>query len=127
VKLKLLIVDDHPIARQTLHAMLDAQSGLRVIGCAQDGQEAIPRAFELWPDVILMDLNMPQMSGLDTTRQLRELGFNRRITIISADLDNGLGLACRLSGADAYVSKNDALENILAAITGDTPMAMSGA
>ena len=65
-----LLVDDHPIVRQGLHLLLDGQEDMRIVGEAGDGQTAIDLVRELQPDVVIMDITMPGLSGVDATRQI---------------------------------------------------------
>ena len=72
-RIRLLVVDDHPVVRQGLLFALDNKSGIEVIGEAQNGFEAVEKALELRPDVILMDLVMPKMDGLDAIRKIKKV------------------------------------------------------
>ena len=69
-KIRILIADDHPMFRFGLRALLDAEAGTAVIGEATSGEEAVEMAATLQPDVILMDINMPELNGLEATRQI---------------------------------------------------------
>src|ERR1700757_2272946 len=68
---RVLVVDDHPVVRQGLHSMLDGESGISIIGMACSGKEGVALAQKLNPDVILLDLRMPDMSGVDVIVALR--------------------------------------------------------
>src|SRR3989475_13238495 len=70
-KIKVLIADDHRVVREGLSAILRESSDLEVVGEARDGQEAVEKARELQPDVILMDVSMPRMSGVEATRAIK--------------------------------------------------------
>ena len=70
-KIKILIADDHPVVREGLSAMLSKEKEIQVVGEAENGTEAIRKARELQPDIILMDLRMPEVDGVEAMRQIR--------------------------------------------------------
>ena len=71
-QIKVLIVDDHPLLRQGLTRLLELEQDIKVVGQAKNGEEALAVVEKLQPDVILLDINMPGMNGIETTRILRE-------------------------------------------------------
>ena len=71
-KIRVLIADDHVIVREGLRALLEAQPDIKVVGEATDGEETVNRTKEIQPDIILMDITMPGMNGLEATRQIKE-------------------------------------------------------
>ena len=83
-KLKILIVDDHAIVRDGLAAILKFQKDMTVVGEAHDGQAAIQKAQELHPDIILMDLMMPNMKGTDATAAIKRILPNTQILILTS-------------------------------------------
>lgn len=110
---QILIVDDHDFVRRGLRALLATRSEWAVCGEASDGLEAVEKAKALRPDVVLMDISMPRMNGLEASRIIRREVPESKIIIVS---QNEPGLACRQSkeiGATAYVAKCDLAQDLL--------------
>jgi DNA-binding NarL/FixJ family response regulator len=104
--LRILLVDDHILFRKGVAAVLGSHSDVQVIGEAGDGLEAIERARETVPDVILMDVNMPKCSGLEATRAIKqEMPHVRIIMLTVSENDRDLFTAIK-NGADGYLLKN---------------------
>ncbi len=127
--IRVLVVDDHTLFRRGLVGLLESQPDLRIVGEAATGREAEERARELMPDVILMDVLMPDGDGLETTRRIKELLPYVRIVILSAsDEDRDLFEAIK-SGAQGYLLKKiepEALFNTLRGVMrGEAPMSHS--
>lgn len=115
-KLKILIVDDHAIVRDGLAAILRFQKDMTVVGEADDGQSAIQKAQELHPDVILMDLMMPNMNGADATAAIKQTLPETQILLLTS-----YGTSAELSrafrnGATGAITKSLPKEELLAAI-----------
>ncbi len=104
-ELKLLIVDDHAIFREGLRALLDMEEDFSVIGEASAGKEALSMVVEEPPDVILLDLHLPDGSGADFCRQLLNVSPQSRVLILSAYDDDQEVSAALISGASGYVLK----------------------
>lgn len=104
--IRLLIVDDHPLFRQGIRWTLEAEDDMDVLGDAENGQEAIKLADKLMPDVILVDINLPGMNGLEVTRVIKRHHPHMNIIIVSVyEDDEQLFQAIRV-GASAYSSKD---------------------
>jgi DNA-binding NarL/FixJ family response regulator len=82
-RIKVLVVDDHPVVRKGLQSCLSRQDPIKLVGEASDGDEALKKARELAPDVILMDISMPRMNGLAVTETLRKESPNVKVLILS--------------------------------------------
>ena len=115
-KLKVLIVDDHAIVRDGLAAILKFQKDMAVVGKADDGQSAIQKAQELHPDVILMDLMMPNMNGADATAAIKQILPDAQILILTSyGTSSDLSRAFR-NGATGAITKSLPKEELLSAI-----------
>jgi DNA-binding NarL/FixJ family response regulator len=104
--LSILIVDDHPMFRKGMRALLDSMVGVRVVGEAQDGEQAVKLALELMPDVVLMDLQMPKGNGLTATRELVRLCPDARILVVTLFEDDDSIFAALRAGARGYILKD---------------------
>ncbi|MCF6443574.1 response regulator transcription factor [Nereida sp. MMG025] len=113
---RILIVDDHPMVAQGIQALLETYDDLHVVGTLSNGQDAIDRVEELAPDVILLDLNMPGVSGLSATEIILERRPDTRIVILSMH-DSAEYISTALShGARGYILKDVPTEEIKTAI-----------
>jgi DNA-binding NarL/FixJ family response regulator len=101
-----LIVDDHELVRQGVRAFLDAQRDLHVVGEAASGKEALRLARELVPDVVLMDLLMPGLDGVEATRQLKELSPRSQVVVLTSHHDDAHVFPALRAGALSYVLKS---------------------
>ena len=81
MKKKILLADDHKITRDGLRALLESQKNMTVIGEAENGRKAVRLALELHPDVIVMDINMPELNGIEATRQIKKILPQRVIRV----------------------------------------------
>jgi DNA-binding NarL/FixJ family response regulator len=107
--IRILLVDDHAVVREGLRAFLSLQPGFEIVGEAADGQEAIERASELDPDVILMDLVMPRLDGVSAMRELRRQagrGAGAKVIVLTSFLDDERLLPALEAGAAGYLLKN---------------------
>ena len=104
-RIRVLVADDHPVFRRGMRAILGAEPDTELVGEASDGEEAIARALELHPDVILMDLNMPKVSGIEATRRIIEASSNTAILMLTMFEDDKSIFAAMRAGAHGYVLK----------------------
>jgi len=104
-RIRILVADDHPIFRAGLRALLDAQPDMRVVGEAGDGAEAVKRARELRPDVVLLDLSMPGMDGLTALRRMQAEGIQSRPLVVTMHAENEYLFQVLESGGYGYVLK----------------------
>ena len=114
--ISILVVDDHPIVRQGISACLARQANLSIVGEAADGREALRKARDLRPDVVLMDIEMPQMSGLTVTDLLRRELPKVKVLVLSMHSHTEYVLRIIQSGACGYVLKGAPPEELTAAI-----------
>jgi DNA-binding NarL/FixJ family response regulator len=106
VSVRVLIVDDHAVVREGLRAFLELQDRMEVIGEAGDGREAIEEAERLRPDVILMDLVMPRLDGVEAMRELHEQVPAARVIVLTSFLDDERLVPALRAGAAGYLLKN---------------------
>ena len=115
-KIRVLLADDHAVLRAGLKALLNAEPDIEVVGEAADGAEAIDRARALRPDVIVMDIQMPRMSGLDATKALRAEGVQSKILILTMHAESQYLLPLLEAGGAGYVLKSGADTELTEAI-----------
>jgi two-component system NarL family response regulator len=114
--LHVVIVDDHRLMQEGLEALLSAAADIEVVGSATDGLEAIATVQRLEPDVVVMDLAMPEINGLEATEILRERGFKQPIVILSMYQNPDFVNLALAKGASAYVLKGDSVEELVEAV-----------
>ena len=112
----MLVADDHPVVRKGLQTCLAKQGTLRIVGEAADGDEALRKARELSPDVVLMDISMPGMNGLAVTEILRKEAPDMKVLILSVHSNKEYIFRVIQAGAHGYVSKEAPPEELLRAI-----------
>lgn len=117
-KISIIIADDHPLLRQALKSVLEKQPDFKIIAEATDGEEAVKLATELVPDVIVMDISMPKLDGLDATRQIKEKCPNIAILVLTVYDDSEHVLAMLEAGASGYLTKSVFGEEVICAIRG---------
>lgn len=114
--IRVLIVDDHKLFRQGLSALLYSAADIQIVGEARDGLEAIALAHRLQPDVILMDIEMPEMDGIEATRQLVAEHTPSKILVLSMRTNAEHVQQAAASGAHGYVVKNSERRQLASAI-----------
>jgi NarL family two-component system response regulator LiaR len=115
---RVLIVDDHGVVREGLRAYLELEPDIQVVGEAKDGLEAVRRAAELQPDVVLMDLVMPNMDGVDATSRIKEQQPATHVIILTSFLDDERVVPAIRAGATSYLLKDVAASDLARAIRG---------
>jgi DNA-binding NarL/FixJ family response regulator len=115
-KLTVLVADDHAIVRDGLAGLLAAQPGFQVIGTAADGREAVRLAVQLQPAVVIMDIAMPEMNGIEAAREIRMRAPRARVVILSMHSSVEHVFHALEAGADGYLLKESAAKEIVAAV-----------
>lgn len=104
--IRVLLVDDHQVVRRGLRTFLEVQDDIEVVGEAGDGAEGVARAEELQPDVVLMDVKMPGMDGVEALRRLRELANPARVLVVTSFTEQRTVVPALRAGAGGYVYKD---------------------
>ncbi len=115
-QIRVLIADDHPVVREGLFAMLSRQPDFKVVGEAKDGVEAVDMARRLKPDVMLMDLRMPEMDGVEAMRQIKSTNPDIKFIILTTYSDDEYIFSGIEAGARAYLLKDAPREELFKAI-----------
>ncbi|MCK5421600.1 MAG: response regulator transcription factor [Deltaproteobacteria bacterium] len=114
--IKVVIADDHTILRQGIKSLLDIQEGIEVMGEAKDGREAIKTIEELLPDVILMDIAMPGLNGLEATRRIKKKFPKVKVVVLTMHANEEYIFQILNAGADGYLVKETAFQDLISAI-----------
>jgi DNA-binding NarL/FixJ family response regulator len=114
--IRVLLADDHPLLRSGLRAILEGEAGIEVVAEAGDGQTAVALAAELSPDVVVMDINMPHLNGVEATRQVTSNGGGTRVVVLSGHADGRYVSEVMRAGASGYVLKDTAFEELAPAL-----------
>jgi NarL family two-component system response regulator LiaR len=114
--IRVLVVDDHAVVREGLRSFLELQDGIEVVGEAADGKEALELARRVGPDVVLMDLVMPNVDGLEAMRRLRQSAPTARVIVLTSFLDEDHLLPAMRAGAAGYLLKNAQPQELARAI-----------
>jgi DNA-binding NarL/FixJ family response regulator len=114
--IKVLIVDDHPVVRRGLRALLDTLDGIEVAGEACDGETAVDQVRQVRPDVVLMDLHMPGMGGIEATRRIAQLGQRPAVLVMTMFEDDDMVVTAVQAGARGYLVKGAEQDEISRAL-----------
>jgi two-component system, NarL family, response regulator NreC len=113
---RILICDDHTLFCEGIKAILREKTSLEIIGEARDGRQAVELAKELKPDVLLMDVSMPDMTGFDATRRIREFDQTMKVLILTMHEEEELVARCLEAGASGYIIKDAPASQLVYAI-----------
>ena len=129
--IRVLVVDDHAVVRRGLTELLDNEADIEVVGAAADGEEAVAMASSLGPDVVLMDLSMPEVDGVDSTRRILTQQPGLPIVIVTSFSERDRIIAAIDAGAVGYLLKDaepdELLRGVRAAAAGDSPFSPKAA
>ncbi len=114
--LKLLLADDHEIVRKGLRSVLEAQRDCEVVGEAADGRQAVTLVKELNPDIVILDISMPLLNGLEATRQILKIRPQTKVLILTMHESDSLIRDVLDAGARGYILKTDAGRDLIAAV-----------
>jgi len=115
-KIKCLLVDDHTLFRQGVRRLLESESDFEVVGEASDGGEAVEKARELRPDIVLMDIGMPGLSSFESSRQIKKNRMETKILFLTMYEDEDYLVQCLEVGASGYVLKDTPAPQLLTAV-----------
>ncbi|HBL18677.1 MAG: DNA-binding response regulator [Elusimicrobia bacterium GWA2_69_24] len=116
MSLRLLLCDDHRIFREGLKTLIEGKSGLHVVAEAQDGPAAVERARDLAPDIVVMDISLPKLNGIETTRRILNLRRGIKVIVLSMHSDRRFVTEALKAGASGYLVKDSAFDELFAAI-----------
>jgi len=114
--LRILVVDDHAVVRRGVRALLESQPGWEVAAEAATGREAVDLAKRLQPDIVVLDLSLPELNGLDATRQILKESPRTKVLVLTMHHSEELARTVLQAGARGYVLKSDADHSLVAAV-----------
>lgn len=115
--LRILLVDDHPLVREGLRALLTSLPGMSIVGEANNGEEAVSMASKLQPEIILMDLHMPELNGIEATRRIVQASPHIGILVLTMLEDDDSVFGAMRAGARGYILKGAGKAEVIRAIT----------
>ena len=113
MSLQIVVVDDHPVVRRGVRALLESQAGWEVSAEATTGREAVEVAKRLQPDIVVMDLSLPELNGLDATRQILKESPRTEVLVLTMHHSEELARNVLHAGARGYILKSDADESLI--------------
>lgn len=113
ITIRILLVDDSPVVLHSIAQLLIAESQIQVIGQADSGETAIAQVQQLRPDLVVMDLAMPEMNGLEATRHLKRQPASPKVILLTLYNNAEYSRAARLAGADGFITKSEAGASLL--------------
>ena len=116
ISVRILLVDDHAPWRQQVHSILRKQPELCIVAEVADGLKAVQKAQELQPDLILLDIGLPNLNGLEAAKAIRQIAPKARIIFLTQNSDKEIVQAALSTGAQGYVLKTDAVSELLPAV-----------
>jgi DNA-binding NarL/FixJ family response regulator len=114
--IRVLVVDDHDLFRTGLVSLLNAEADIDVVGQASGGRAGVRLAHELRPDVVLMDLRMPDLTGADATRQIRAQDDRTRVVVLTVVSSNSEVAAAMQAGASGFIAKDTPVDDVVIAV-----------
>ena len=115
-RIRVLLADDHSIMRDGLRVMLEGSGDFEVVGQARDGEEAVKAASELSPDVVVLDVMMPNKNGVEACREIMESAPDTRVIMLTASTEEDAVIEAVAAGATGYLQKVSGMEQLLAAV-----------
>jgi NarL family two-component system response regulator LiaR len=115
-KIRIMLADDHPLVRQALRGLLEKQPDFEIVAEAKDGEEAVDFGTRLVPDVVIMDISMPKMNGLEATKQIKKVHPNVAVLVLTIHTDTEYILSLLQNGAGGYLTKKVYGDEIIHAI-----------
>lgn len=113
---RILLIDDHKLIRVGIRKILEESAGIEVVGEADTGEEGLRLARELNPDIVLLDVNMPGIGGIEALRKLKAHNPDTRVLVVSVHTEEPMPSRMLEAGADGYLSKSRAADEVLAAV-----------